>query len=64
MSETLLVTGASGQLGRSVLRHLLDAQKIAPARIIATTRNPESLADLAALGITVRAADFNDQASL
>ena len=64
MTETLLVTGASGQLGRAVIRHLLDARKVAPARIIATTRNPENLADLAALGITVRAADFDDQTSL
>jgi NAD(P)H dehydrogenase (quinone) len=64
MTETLLVTGASGQLGRGVVRHLLEAQRIAPSRIIATTRNPESLADLAALGVTVRSADFNDLVSL
>ena len=64
MSETLLVTGASGQLGRGVINHLLDAQKIAPASIIAATRNPENLADLVARGVTVRAADFNDRTSL
>ncbi|MDX8444989.1 SDR family oxidoreductase [Mesorhizobium captivum] len=64
MTETLLVTGASGHLGRAVVNHLLNAQKIVPASIIATTRNPENLADLAALGITVRAADFDNQASL
>ncbi|MDX8507013.1 SDR family oxidoreductase [Mesorhizobium captivum] len=64
MTETLLVTGASGHLGRAVVNHLLNAQKVAPASIIATTRNPENLADLAALGITVRAADFDNQASL
>ncbi|TIV70605.1 MAG: SDR family oxidoreductase [Mesorhizobium sp.] len=64
MTETLLVTGASGHLGRAVVNHLLNAQKIAPASIVATTRNPENLADLAALGVTVRAADFDDQASL
>ncbi|MDX8453989.1 SDR family oxidoreductase [Mesorhizobium sp. VK9D] len=64
MTETLLVTGASGQLGRAVINHLLDAQKIAPASIIAATRNPENLADLAARGVVVRAADFNDRASL
>ncbi|MGX5802415.1 SDR family oxidoreductase [Bradyrhizobium sp. Arg314] len=64
MTETLLVTGASGQLGRAVINHLLDAQKIAPASIIAATRNPENLADLAARGVDVRAADFNDRASL
>lgn len=64
MTETLLVTGASGQLGRGVIRYLLDTHKIPPARIIATTRNPQSLADLAASGVVVRAADFNDAASL
>ncbi|RWB22659.1 MAG: SDR family oxidoreductase [Mesorhizobium sp.] len=64
MTETLLVTGASGHLGRAVVNHLLNAQKVAPASIIATTRNPENLADLAALGITVRPADFDNQASL
>ncbi|TIN15627.1 MAG: NAD-dependent epimerase/dehydratase family protein, partial [Mesorhizobium sp.] len=64
MTETLLVTGASGHLGRAVINHLLDAQKVAPANIIATTRNPENLRDLAALGIVVRPADFDDPASL
>ena len=34
------------------------------SRIIATTRDPANLADLAARGVTVRAADFDDQASL
>lgn len=64
MTQTLLVTGASGQLGRGVIHYLLDAQKIPPARIIATTRNPEGLADLAARGVVVRAADFSDATSL
>lgn len=64
MTETLLVTGASGQLGRSVIRYLLDTHKVPPAKIIATTRNPESVADLALRGVVVRAADFNDAASL
>lgn len=64
MTETLLVTGASGQLGRGVIHHLLDTLKVAPTQVIATTRDPASLADLAARGMTVRAADFNDKASL
>ncbi|MER8694175.1 SDR family oxidoreductase [Mesorhizobium opportunistum] len=64
MTETLLVTGASGQLGRGVINFLLDTHKVLPANIIATTRNPESVADLAARGVVVRAADFNDAASL
>jgi len=64
MTATLLVTGASGHLGRSVVNHLLDTFKVPAARIIATTRTPASLADLAARGVTIRAADFDDQASL
>ncbi|OBQ74778.1 SDR family oxidoreductase [Mesorhizobium erdmanii] len=64
MTATLLVTGASGQLGRSVINHLLDTFKEPASRIIATTRTPASLADLAARGVTVREADFDDQASL
>jgi NAD(P)H dehydrogenase (quinone) len=55
---TLLVTGASGQLGRLVVEHLLDTVKVDPSRIIATTRNPANLAEFAARGVTVRAADF------
>ena len=64
MSKTLLVTGASGQLGRSVINHLLDTFKVPAAQIIATTRTPANLADLAARGVIVREADFDDPASL
>jgi len=64
MSDTLLVTGASGHLGRRVIHHLLQTLKVPAARIIATTRKPETLADLAALGVVVRQADFDDSASL
>ncbi|MER8592150.1 SDR family oxidoreductase [Mesorhizobium sp. M1182] len=64
MTDTLLVTGASGQLGRGVINHLLDTLKVSPQRIIAATRNPENLADLAARGVTIRAVDFDDATSL
>jgi NAD(P)H dehydrogenase (quinone) len=57
----LLVTGASGQLGRRVVELLL-AQDHGP--IIATTRTPDALAELAARGVEVRRADFDDEASL
>jgi NAD(P)H dehydrogenase (quinone) len=58
---SLLVTGAAGKLGRRVLQLLL-ARHAGP--IIATTRNPEALADFAAQGVDVRRADFTDPASL
>lgn len=61
MSATLLVTGASGHLGRRVVELLLEAHADS---IIATTRNPEKLADLAERGVTVRYASFDEPDSL
>jgi NAD(P)H dehydrogenase (quinone) len=59
--RTLLVTGANGQLGRRVVELLLEK----PAgRLVAVTRNPEKLADLAKRGVDVRKGDFDDPASL
>jgi NAD(P)H dehydrogenase (quinone) len=54
----LLVSGASGQLGRAVINHLLSTYKIPAAQIIALTRDTSKLSDLAAQGLTVRKADF------
>ena len=59
-----LVTGASGHLGQLVISNLLETHKIPASKIIATTRNPEKLADLAAKGVNVRAADFDNTANL
>lgn len=64
MTDTILVTGASGQLGRLVLDTLIASGKVAPADIIATTRDVSKLSDYAAKGVSVRAADFDDAASL
>lgn len=58
---TLLVTGASGQLGRRVVELLLETYD---GPIVATTRTPEKLADFSQRGVTVRRADFEDQDSL
>ena len=60
----LIVTGAGGHLGQRVLSHLLDTLHVPPGQIIATTRHPDGLADRVARGVTVRAADFDDDASL
>ena len=56
----IIVTGASGQFGHAAASQLLDAGEA----VIALTRSPEKLADLAARGADVRAADFDDPASL
>lgn len=64
MSDTILVTGASGSLGGAIVRHLLDDEGVAPSRIIAVTRDPSKLSALAARGVDVRAGDFDDEASL
>ena len=59
-----LVTGASGHLGQLVISNLLETHKIPASKIIATTRNPEKLANLAAKGVSVRTADFENTANL
>jgi NAD(P)H dehydrogenase (quinone) len=64
LSDTILVTGAAGHLGRLVIGHLLDTQKIPASRIVAGTRDPSKLADLAARGVATRKVDFNDAAAL
>ncbi|AJD41747.1 SDR family oxidoreductase [Rhizobium sp. SEMIA 4085] len=64
MSETILVTGAAGQLGRRVIHHLLETYKVPAGSIIAATRDPAKLASLAAKGVATRKADFDDAASL
>jgi NAD(P)H dehydrogenase (quinone) len=62
MSGSILVSGASGHLGRRVVENLLG--RVAPSSIVATTRKPESLAELAARGVLVRHADFDDDATM
>ena len=59
--RVLLVTGASGHLGRRVVELLLEAKA---GHIVAATRTPEKLKDLAAKGAEIRHADFDDPASL
>jgi NAD(P)H dehydrogenase (quinone) len=59
-----LVTGASGHLGQAVIHHLLTTYKIPANKIIATTREPKKLATLAAKGVQIRDANFDDEAQL
>jgi len=56
----ILVVGATGVLGRSVVRRL----RAQACDVRAMTRTPESAADLAALGAEVVAGDLVDSASL
>jgi NAD(P)H dehydrogenase (quinone) len=56
---TLLVTGASGNLGRRAVELLLEAKA---GKIVAGTRDPSKIADLAAKGAEVRKVDFDDAA--
>jgi NAD(P)H dehydrogenase (quinone) len=58
---TFLVTGANGKLGRHVTQLLLDAKA---GTVVAASRDPSQLADLAARGAQTRRADFDDPASL
>ena len=61
-SERLVITGASGGLGRMVAERAL--ARSGPDRLILVTRHPESLADLAARGVDVRFGDFAEPGSL
>jgi len=64
MSETILITGAAGQLGQRIIHHLLETEKVPAANIIAATRDTAKLGDLATKGVATRRADFDDAASL
>jgi NAD(P)H dehydrogenase (quinone) len=62
ISENIVVTGATGQLGRLVIADLL---KIAPtAHLIGLVRTPATAKDLADRGVELRTADYNDPASV
>jgi len=50
------ITGATGQLGRLVIRALL--QTVPADRIVAAVRNPAKASDLAERGVIVREADY------
>jgi NAD(P)H dehydrogenase (quinone) len=52
----IVVTGATGKLGRHVIAGLLE--KVPAAEIVAAVRNRQKAEDLAALGIQVREADY------
>lgn len=59
---SILVTGATGQLGKLVLNHLLN--KVPASEVMVSVRNPEKADFLAKQGVTVRQGNFNDPSSL
>ena len=59
----LLITGATGQLGRLVVEQLL-AAGVPAGDIIATGRATDKIKDLADRGVRVRAVDFDDRAAV
>lgn len=58
----IAITGATGQLGRLVVEQLLD--EVPADEIVAAVRSPDKAADLAARGIDVRLADYDDPDTL
>jgi NAD(P)H dehydrogenase (quinone) len=59
----ILVTGASGHIGKLTLRNLL-ARNVPANQLAALVRNPEKVPDLVAAGIEVHQGDYTDPASL
>ncbi|WNV11792.1 SDR family oxidoreductase [Tardiphaga sp. 709] len=64
MTKTILITGAAGQLGGRIVHHLLETRGYPAERLVVTTRDPAKLADLSAKGVTIRVANFDEEASL
>lgn len=56
----IIVTGATGQLGRLVIATLIHQHQIPANTIAAVVRNCEKANDLAALGVEVRVADYDN----
>lgn len=54
----IVVTGATGQLGRGVVESLL-ARGVEPSEVLATGRNTDALADLAGRGVRTQRLDFS-----
>jgi len=54
---SIVVTGATGHLGRHVVEQLLE--KVPADQITAVVRTPEKAADLAERGVKIAAADYN-----
>jgi NAD(P)H dehydrogenase (quinone) len=60
---SIVVTGATGHLGRLVVENLLE-RGVPAAHIVAAGRSIDKIKDLADRGVQVRAIDFDDPATL
>ncbi|WHP16022.1 SDR family oxidoreductase [Cellulomonas sp. ES6] len=60
---SIVVTGATGHLGRLVVEHLL-ADGVPAEQVVATGRRTERLADLAERGVRVAAVDYDSPETL
>lgn len=61
--DTIIVSGASGQLGGLVVEELLD-RGVEPERLILVSRTPETLEEYAEMGARTRFGDFSQPESL
>jgi len=61
---SLVITGASGELGHRTAELLLDTPGIDPANVVLISRSPDKLGDLATRGAQVRFGDFDEPSSL
>ena len=59
----ILITGSSGQLATLIFKELIE-RGAPPSQIIAVTRTPEKLAQLASRGVVVRYGDFDKPETL
>jgi NAD(P)H dehydrogenase (quinone) len=62
MASKLGVTGAGGHLGAGAVNHLL--QRVPSLDVVAITRDPAKLADLAGRGVEIRPGDFKQASGL
>ena len=60
---TIVITGATGHLGRLTVKALLD-RGVAATDVVAAGRNADALRELAGLGVRTANIDYNDPASL
>ena len=58
----IIVTGATGQLGRGIVERLLE--RVPAAEVGVSVRMPENARDLSERGVRVRPGDYDDDASL